>query len=162
MRGIRTLSLAAAGCGGTEEVPSQPEVSTPAEQHEHEEEGGVSAMAFDGPCAHACDNQCVDYARCRAPGLPYGLFDLQDKLAIMNSNHAHKGCVAVIQSSNPAGHVAFVQNVETAPEPNRITIHESNWVGPRCSEREGTKAGLNIRGYWCPRGVHTANCAGPM
>lgn len=169
---LLTLALVAAGCGGNEvsqetstEVPAQPDVSTPSEQggHAHEDEAGsVSAMAFDGPCAHACDNQCVDYARCRAPGLPYGLFTLQDKLDIMNSNHAHKSCVAVIASSNPAGHVAFVNNVETAPEPNRITIHESNWVGSRCSERVGSKAGLNIRGYWCPRGVHTANCAGPM
>lgn len=163
---LLTLSLAAVGCGGNEpaqEAPAQPEVTTPAEQHDHEEEaGGVSAMAFDGPCAHACNDQCTTYARCRAPGLPTGLYTWQDKLNIINSNHAHVGCVAVIASSNPAGHVAFVHRVETAPSPNRIYIHESNWNAGHCSARDGSKDGLNIRNYWCPRGVHTAKCSGPL
>jgi hypothetical protein len=169
---LLALSLAAAGCGGTEasqetatEVPAQTEVTTPSEHdgHAHEEEAGdVSAAAFDGPCAGYCNDQCTTYARCRAPGLPTGLWTWQDKLNIINSNHGHASCVAVIASSNPAGHVAYVHRVDTAPSPNRIYIHESNWYGSYCSARDGSKDGLNIRGFWCPRGVHTASCSGPL
>ncbi|HZI13203.1 MAG TPA: CHAP domain-containing protein [Myxococcus sp.] len=169
---LLTLSLAAVGCGGnapaqesSPEAPAQPEAATPSEHdgHAHDAEGGeVSAMSFDGPCAWACNDQCTTYARCRAPNLPTGLYTWQDKLNIINSNHAHVSCVAVIDSSNPAGHVAYVHRVETAPTPNRIYIHEANWVSGQCSARDGSKDALDIRGYWCPRGVHTSNCPGPI
>jgi hypothetical protein len=169
---IVTLFLAAAGCGGNApaqepvtEAPAQTEGTTHSEHdgHAHDEEAGeVSAQAFDGPCAWACTEQCTTYARCRAPGLPTGLYTWQDKLNIINSNHAHVSCVAVIASSNPAGHVAYVHRVDTAPSPNRIYIHESNWGVNWCTARDGSKDGLNIRGYWCPRGVHTSSCSGPL
>lgn len=155
---LLTLSLAA-GCGGNEaaqeaaeETSAQPEVvvTSPADELGHDEEAGVSAQAFDGPCAYACDDQCTTYARCRAPGLPGGLYSWQDKLNIINSNSARVGCVAVIDSTNPAGHVAYVHKVDTAPTPNRIYIHESNWSPGACTARSGSKAGLNIVGFWCP------------
>jgi hypothetical protein len=157
-----TLSLAFTGCGPSDEpVPTQPEQT--AVDATEADGNNVSAMAFDGPCAPYCDDECVAYARCRAPGMPFGLFTWADKKAIINSNHAHPGCVAMILGSNPAGHTAFVDSVNTAASPNKMTLHESNWSsGSACDARTGTKAGLNITNFWCPAGVHTQNCAGPM
>ncbi|GMU10054.1 hypothetical protein [Corallococcus caeni] len=162
---VLTLSLAFTGCGPSEEqTPAQ--LESPAAEVDDRE---VSAQAFDGPCAPSCDDECVIYARCRTEhdsygiNLPYGLFSWADKKAIINSNHAHAGCVAMILGSNPAGHTAFVDSVNTAASPNRITLHESNWSsGSSCDARTGTKAQLNITNYWCPPGAHTSSCAGPL
>jgi len=160
-----TLCLSFTGCGPSEEqVPAQPEpIASEVDDRE------VSAMAFDGACAPSCDDECVLYARCRTEqdaygiNLPYGLFTWADKKAIINSNHAHVGCVAMILGSNSAGHTAFVHSVNTAAEPNRITLHESNWSsGSACDARTGTKAQLNITNYWCPPGAHTSSCSGAL
>ncbi|MBL0699101.1 hypothetical protein JJE73_36050 [Comamonas sp. JC664] len=174
---VLTLSLSAVGCGPGEEVAPEPmpteSESTPESTLEqyfdeetlyggHEHDGEVSAMASHAACTGFCNDECVAYARCRAPGLPFGLFSWADKRAIINSNHAHVGCVAMILGSNPAGHTAYVHAVNTSVSPRRITLNESNWGSRTCNSRAGTKAGLNITNYWCPRAVHTASCAGPM
>lgn len=165
---VLPLSLAFTGCGPSEEQePVQPEQA--AVDAAEADDRQVSAQAFDGPCASSCDNECVAYARCRTAqdsygiNLPTGLFTWADKKAIINSNHAHVGCVAMILGSNPAGHTAYVDSVNTAASPNRITLHESNWSSSSaCDARTGTKAGLNITNYWCPPGAHTQNCSGPL
>ncbi|KFA89434.1 hypothetical protein [Archangium violaceum] len=161
---LLSLSLAVTGCGGVEaeDVAPEQQVSSDANHeahadHAHDQDIGTTESAACGNC----DN-CVLHARCLQPKLPYGLTYWSDKVAIINSNHAHKGCVAMIPTSSSYGHVAYVSNVDTAPSPNRITLREANWVGNTCSSRTGTKDGLNIRNYWCPAGVHGSNCAGPM
>lgn len=147
---LLALSLAVTGCGGVEDL-DQPSTAS-------EQEIGSTESAL---CTDYCDN-CVLYARCKQDKLPYGLTYWSDKKAIVNSNHAHAGCVAMIPSSNVYGHAAYVNHVDTAPSPNVIYLNEANWQPNTCSSRHGTKAGLNIYNYWCPAGVHTANCAGPL
>lgn len=148
---LLTLALATTGCGGTEM-----EMEDVAPQASEE-----TATVESAACTDYCDN-CVLFARCRAPNLPYGLTYWSDKTAVINSNHAHVGCVAMIPTSHAYGHAAFVADVDTAPNPNRITLREANWSPNACTSRTGTKDGLNIRNFWCPAGVHTAKCAGPM
>ncbi|ADO75412.1 hypothetical protein [Stigmatella aurantiaca] len=156
---LLSLSLAVTGCGGVEAEGLAPEeqVSSVNPADPTHDDIGTTESAV---CGH-CDN-CVLHARCLQPKLPFGLTYWSEKVAIINSNHAHKGCVAMIPTSHEYGHVAYVSDVDTAPNPNRITLQEANWSGNTCSSRKGTKDALNIRNYWCPAGVHTANCAGPM
>lgn len=147
---LLTLSLAITGCGGVEE-----QELTPAESQQD------VASTESALCTDYCDN-CVLFARCKAPKLPYGLTYWSDKVAVINSNHAHPGCVAMIPTSSVYGHAAYVADVDTAPSPNRIYLREANWIANTCSSRSGTKDGLNIRNYWCPLSAHGPNCAGPM
>lgn len=132
---LATVSIALAGCGGTE-------LDDAAQLSDVQQED--IAQAESAACGH-CDN-CVLHARCRAPGLPFGLNTYSDKVNIINSSTARAGCVAVIPSSSSAGHVAYVSKV------NGGTIHlnEANWTAGACTNRSGTKASLNIRGFWCP------------
>jgi len=90
---------------------------------------------------------CVKYARCKQPALPFGLFTYQDKLNIINIQTAAAGRVAIINTGNNVGHVAYVQSVSGTS----ITIRETNWCSTtKVSTRTGTKAALNIVGYFKP------------
>ncbi|MFY0574305.1 hypothetical protein ACN28S_08075 [Cystobacter fuscus] len=84
-RSLLTVSIALAGCGGTE-MDDAEQVS----DAQQEDIGQVESAA----CGH-CDN-CVLHARCLAPRLPYGLTSWSDKVAVINSSTAHAGCVAMI------------------------------------------------------------------
>lgn len=163
---LLSLSLAVTGCGGVEQEDLAPEQQMSHEDqaahadhdgHGHDQDIG----SVESAVCYNCDN-CVLHARCRQPKLPYGLTYWSDKVAIINSNHAHVGCVAMIPTSHVYGHVAYVGNVDRSYSPPRITLREANWQPNTCSSRTGTKDGLNIRNYWCPAGVHTSTCAGPM
>lgn len=103
-----------------------------------------SSLVAPAVC-NQCDN-CVYYARCRQPALPYGLTSYQDKLNIINNQTAKVGSVAIIKTSSIYGHVAYVTNVSGA----QITIAEGNWPSGNCGSRTGTKAGLNIQGFFRP------------
>lgn len=163
---VLPFSLLTAGCAGVEddfqsdvpEAVTQPDTAGTVEQ--------AATYAGLDSCGY-CGN-CVDYVRCRASNDSYaaeppqsGWTYFSGKLADMNSNHAHRSCIAMIETSSVYGHVAYVVHVDTAAAPNRVTIHESNWSGCH-DERTGTKDGLNIRGYWCPPGAHTSTCSGPL
>ncbi|AKT40640.1 CHAP domain-containing protein [Chondromyces crocatus] len=103
----------------------------------------------DGDTSNATCNQCsncVLYARCRQPKLPFGLNTYQDKLNIINTQTAAAGYVAVINSGSSAGHVAYVTSVSGST----IHIAEGNWPNGSCGTRSGTKAGLKIQGYFRP------------
>jgi len=152
---LLTVSLAVTGCGPIDE---QELAAARMEEAVAGEEVGSTESAL---CTDYCDN-CVLFARCKQPKLPYGLTYWSDKVAIINSNHAHAGCVAMIPTSHVYGHAAYVDHVDTAPSPNVIYLREANWQPNACSSRHGTKDGLNIRNYWCPAGAHTANCSGPL
>ncbi len=92
-----------------------------------------------------CDN-CVLYARCRQPSLPFGLTSYADKVAIINTQTAAAGEVAIIKTSSSYGHVAYVTSVSGST----IHIAEGNWPNGSCGTRSGTKAGLNITGFFKP------------
>jgi hypothetical protein len=152
---LLSASLAFTGCGPVDE---QELATAQMEEQVAGEELGTTESAL---CTDYCDN-CVLFARCKQPKLPYGLTYWSDKKAIVNSNHAHDGCVAMIPTSHVYGHAAYVANVDRSFSPPRITLREANWQPNTCSSRTGTKDGLNIYNYWCPAGVHTSNCNGPM
>jgi surface antigen len=163
--GVLTFSLLSAGCGRVEELQSdEPGAVTQPDAAETVEQAATySGLDSCGYCGN-----CVDYVRCRARNDSYsaeppqsGWTYFSGKIADKNSNHAHRSCIAIIETSSVYGHVAYVVHVNTDADPNRITIHESNWTGCH-SERTGTKDGLNIRGYWCPPGAHTSTCSGPL
>ncbi len=137
-RSLLTASIALAGCGGTEmdEMDDAEQVSD-AQQED-------LAQVESAACGH-CDN-CVLHARCLAPRLPYNLTSWSNKVAVINSSTARKGCVAMIPSSNSYGHAAYVSSVSGST----IRLNEANWKAGTCSTRSGTKSSLNIRGFWCP------------
>jgi hypothetical protein len=93
----------------------------------------------------ACN--CVLYARTLVPSLPHGLFTLQDKKNIINSNSPSQGSVAIIDSGHKWGHVAVVTSVN--PD-GTITIQESNWGKCRIGSRTDSPQRLNILGYFQP------------
>jgi hypothetical protein len=148
------LVLSLSGCDPTDD---QEPVSTPGESSL---EALNASLATATSCSEVCDGQCVAYAHCKAPGLPGGLYTWGDKKAIINSNHAHVGCVAMIYTGSEYGHVAYVSEVRH--DPNGLTIREANWEHGHCTLREGTKSGLNIENYWCPASVHTSTCPGKL
>lgn len=140
-RSLLTVAFALAGCGGTEMAEDETLMSSEAQSDD--------AAQIEAAACGSCDN-CVLHARCRQPGLPFGLTTYAQKKAIINSASARAGCVAIIPSSSSYGHVAYVERVDTAPNPNRIYLREANWAAGQCTGRNGTKAGLNIEGFWCP------------
>lgn len=139
-RSLAIAALSLVGCGGTQ--MEEDEVLT--SEAQMDEPGQIESAA----CG-SCDN-CVLHARCRQPKLPYGLTYWSDKKAIINSQVAKAGCVAMIPTSSSYGHVAYVERVDTAPTPNRIYLREANWSSGQCTGRSGSKAALNIAGFWCP------------
>ena len=106
-----------------------------------EDEDVASTSSELGGC-NQCTN-CVLYARCRQPRLPFGLTSWSDKVRAINSKKPRAGCVAMIQTGSQYGHVAYVRRVSGS----KIYIDEGNWGG--CNSRSGTASKLNIRGYWC-------------
>lgn len=101
--------------------------------------------------------ECVAYARSRVPGLPGGLFTMQDKLQIINSNRCREGSVAIIRYGS-VGHVAVVEKCDRDGKKEGITITEANWQSGvitrrKASSRDGLRsaeAELAIVGYWRP------------
>ncbi len=113
------------------------------EELDEEDEVSTESSALGG--CHQCNN-CVDYARCRQPRLPYGLTSWADKRSRINSQRARARCVAMINTGSYYGHVAYVRKVRG----RKVFIAEGNWPSGQCGQRSGTKGGLNIAGYWCP------------
>lgn len=101
---------------------------------------------------------CVSYARWLQPALPYGLFTLADKKAIINSSKPKKKSVAIINVGN-YGHVAYVADVDDSGSSQSITLYEANY--PSGVERKRVLKGkdksvkdigknFGIVGYWQP------------
>jgi len=112
-------------------------------QDEDEPEPGT--VSSEARSCNQCSN-CVLYARCRQPRLPYGLTTFAQKRARINSGTPRVGCVAVIRSGSSYGHVAYVKSVRGGT----IGIDEGNWPSGRCGSRSGTESSLSIVGYICP------------
>ena len=105
----------------------------------------ISSKPVSAQNSTACN--CVLYARTLVPSLPRGLFTLQNKKDIINSNSPSQGAVAVIDSGYEAGHVAVVTSVN---RDGTITIQESNWKRCRIGSRTGSPQRLSILGYFQP------------
>ena len=108
-----------------------------------EEVGTAADELLACSSATNCGN-CVYYARCRKPSLPYGLNTYSDKVAIINTQTASAGAVAIIKTSSTAGHVAYVTSVSGST----FSIAEGNWPHGSCGTRSGPTAGLNIAGFF--------------
>lgn len=100
---------------------------------------------------------CVTYARWLQPALPYGLFSLADKKAIIKSSSPKKNSVAIINVGNSVGHVAYVADVDDSGSSRSITLYEANY--PSGVERKRVLKGkdksvkdigknFGIVGYW--------------
>lgn len=135
--------LLAVGCSASDgdDESALDDVDPGMSADEEPSESISSELAGCGPC-----NNCVLYARCRQPRLPYGLTSYGDKVRAINSRTGRAGCVAVIKTSSSYGHVAYVNRVSGGT----ISIDEGNWPSGRCGRRSGTAASLHITGYICP------------
>lgn len=89
-------------------------------------------------------NNCVLFARCRRPDLPHGLNSYSDKLAIINTHTPQPGAIAVVNTGDAIGHMAYVESVNG----ESITISEGNWPRGSCGARTGTAGSLNIVGFF--------------
>ena len=139
-----SVMLAAVGCS-VEPGDEDEELVDDGSQDPDVDDGTASSVSSELGGCNQCTN-CVKYARCRQPRLPYGLTTYSDKVARINSRTPRRGCVAVIRTSSVYGHVAYVNGVSGG----RISIDEGNWPSGRCGQRSGTPAALNVRGYICP------------
>jgi hypothetical protein len=116
----------------------------------------------------ADSRECVIYARSKVASLPYGLFTLQDKLAIKNSNNCKAGSIAImdygvkIKDPNtglyvPVGHLAYVEGCHSTASSGAIRVTETNYSAGRKTERrasntslDAAQAELKILGYFQP------------
>jgi len=79
--------------------------------------------------------------------LPYGLWTLKDKKKIINSKHAKKRRIAIMDTGGRTGHVAVVKRVGR----KHITIREANYKRCKITERHNTEKKLKIIGYFKPK-----------
>lgn len=101
--------------------------------------------------------ECVAYARSRVAGLPSGLFTMNDKRRMINSNKCKAGSVAVIEYGS-VGHVAVVEKCDREGKKEGITITEANWQRGQITKRKASSSDglrvaereLGIIGYWKP------------
>lgn len=89
---------------------------------------------------------CVLWARENVKMLPFGLWTINDKRKIINSNNPKAGDVAIIKTNFIWGHVAVVAKVGK----NHITIKEANFKTGKITQRHGTEKDLKIIGYFHP------------
>ena len=99
---------------------------------------------------------CVLWLRDRLPELPYNLWTLDDKKAIINSSTAVVGAGGMSKDGvwftrNGkrvfSGHVVLVTKVKDSI----LTIHEANYQLCTVTERKGTKEQLNLVGFFIPK-----------
>jgi hypothetical protein len=105
-------------------------------------------------CATATNRcNCVLYARCKVPTLPYGLFTYENKVKIINAYSPTVGSVAIMKVGLPAGHVSVVTNVtkDKKGTVTSITVNEANYKSCQTTTRSGSPATLKVTGYYKPR-----------
>jgi hypothetical protein len=139
-----TITSLSAGCSATTDDPAESDTApTEGVSESLPEPETVESTASELGACNQCTN-CVLYVDCRQPKTPRGLFTYADKARRINSRYPRPGCVAVINTGNQWGHVAYVENVAGAT----VYIAEGNYAG-RCNRRAGTAARLGITGYIC-------------
>lgn len=101
--------------------------------------------------------QCVWYARSKVPSLPTGLWNLNDKKAVINhlfpqGDGGSMSSVAVHNIFGDVGHVSVVTGVAIRSDGNlRVYITEKNYSPCAVTTRDGTMEALKIIGYFDPR-----------
>lgn len=109
------------------------------------------AYEYDGLDASVKSN-CVAFARHMVSGLPGGLWTLEDKLAIVNSQTPAVGSIAITNGNSSNGHVAYVEAVNG----NTITTLNGGFEdGSHIWRITSTPAEQGVRGYWNPNGGGT-------
>src|SRR6185295_11852180 len=115
---------------------------------------GLGIEGNAAPCDTATNRcNCVLYARCLVPRLPYGLITYADKKNIINSYSASVGAVAVMNIAPPYGHVGKVTKVvkNSSGVVTSITLDEANYSSCRISTtRSGSPSTLKVTGYFKP------------
>ena len=91
---------------------------------------------------------CVKYVRTRISNLPWGLWTIGQKRAIIDTQNPKKGRVAVIKTSAPWGHLAIVKDYDE--QSKKITIEEANFDFGKITERTGNRSELKIEGFFNP------------
>ena len=143
--GLALAGALAAGCSSETTNPDDESALDGADPGISMDDQPTASVSSElGGCGQ-CTN-CVLYARCRQPRLPYGLTSYADKVSHINQHTAHAGCVAVIKTSSYYGHVAYVNSVSGG----LVHIDEGNWPSGHCGTRSGTASALHIAGYICP------------
>jgi hypothetical protein len=108
--------------------------------------------------ASTCDTatnrcNCVLYARCKVPSLPFGLVTYANKVAIINSQSAATGSVAIMNIGPPYGHVAVVTSVTRDSRTGKvtsITVTEANYRSCQITTRSGSPESMKVTGYFRP------------
>lgn len=91
---------------------------------------------------------CVLFARNKVRSLPYGLFTLEDKKKIINTQTSHVGDIAIMDVGGSVGHVGVV--IDRGLKGEYKTILEANYRSGTITERTGSTKDLKIIGYYHP------------
>ncbi len=89
---------------------------------------------------------CVQYARCNVPSLPWGLWSYQDKVRTINSYSPRVGSVAIMNVGD-YGHVGVVTSVYSN---GKIKITEANYISCEISQRTNYPSNMSVTGYFRP------------
>jgi hypothetical protein len=92
---------------------------------------------------------CVKFARSLVPQLPFGLWTINDKKKIINTQTSRVGAVAIMNVGMPWGHVGVV--IARSEGGKYKTIRESNFKYGKVTERQGKTKELKIIGYYDPK-----------
>lgn len=84
---------------------------------------------------------CVAYVKNKVKNMPQGLYNLDDKISIINSNEPREGSVAITDEGG-VGHLSLVKEVKE----NTLVIEEGNFIAGYKTVRAIDKS-LPI-GYW--------------
>ncbi|MDR7419597.1 MAG: CHAP domain-containing protein [Armatimonadota bacterium] len=123
-------------------------VVTPTPPQPRGDDSGQPSRPFSDTCDSPRNaGNCVYYARCRVPSLPYNLFTYAQKVSIINSSTPRTGAVAVMNVGLPWGHLAVVEHVY--PD-GRIVVKESNYRAGQFTVRRGFPGELRVTGYYQP------------
>ncbi len=114
----------------------------------------ATARAASASCDTSTNRcNCVLYARCLVPSLPFGLFTYADKKGIIiNAVTASPGAVAVMNISPPYGHLGVVATVtkDRYGKVTSVTLKEGNYRNCTLTTRTGTPSSMKIVGYFRP------------
>lgn len=112
----------------------------------------VAAGEYDGIGADKISN-CVAFARYMVPSLPGGLYNLQDKINIINSHTPTAGVIAITSGDSSYGHVAYVESVSGG---NVVTLNggfSGSGLDGHIVRITGTESEQGILGYWYPANI---------
>lgn len=125
--------------------PTAPDVDEPGDSH-------LPQLKTDSCDTSTNRCNCVFYARCKVPSLPYGLTYYSDKVRIINSSSPSVGSVAIMNVGAPYGHVGVVTTVkkDARGQVTSITINEANYSACKLTTRSGLPSTLKVTGYFKP------------